>query len=71
MTEELSQEKRALVAVLERLAVQFPSFSEDDLLAAIAAAHEQFDGAKVRDFVPIFVERQARTILKNRDPHDD
>ncbi|OZC60350.1 hypothetical protein CH267_05245 [Rhodococcus sp. 06-621-2] len=50
------EEQRALDEIRSRLAVQFP---EADVDAAVAEAHRKFDGGSIRDFVPLFVEKDA------------
>ncbi|AYJ48063.1 three-helix bundle dimerization domain-containing protein [Rhodococcus sp. P1Y] len=54
------EEQRALDEVRDRLAAMFPG---SDVAAIVAESHRRFDGGKIRDFVPLFVERDARTRL--------
>jgi hypothetical protein len=52
-------ERVAVERVKQRLADQFSGTSPDQVHRAVDTAHQRFDGAKIRDFVPIFVERSA------------
>lgn len=60
-----AHEAREIGEVVERLRDRFPDISEDRIRAVVTDAHQEFDGRPIRDFVPVFVERSARTILTN------
>jgi len=56
-------EGRALAEVVERLVDRFPDLPEDRI-RVVASSHQEFEGMRIRDFVPILVERHARAQLK-------
>jgi len=56
-------ERRALAEVVDRLFDRFPDLSEDRVRAVVTATHQKFEGMRIRDFVPILVERHAREQL--------
>lgn len=58
-------EGRALAEVVERLVDRFPDLPEDRIRAVVASTHREFEGHRIRDFVPILVERHARAQLKD------
>ena len=55
-------EQTVVAQVLRRLGSQY-ALPESDLDMAVRAALAEFDGAKVRLFLPVFVERRVRTRL--------
>nr|WP_296773526.1 hypothetical protein [Rhodococcus sp. (in: high G+C Gram-positive bacteria)] len=59
----VDEERRALNDVRDRLRLQFSTVAPDEVDTAVAHAHRKFDGGKIRDFVPLFVERAAREHL--------
>lgn len=59
-------ETQAVVQVCERLEARFPELSTDSVDGAVATAHRGFDGCRVRRYVPVLVERQARAALDAR-----
>jgi hypothetical protein len=46
-----------------RLALRFPAVSGDQVAAVVRACYSRFDGRPIRDYVPLFVERGARSRL--------
>jgi hypothetical protein len=56
-------EKAALADIAARLAGQFPELSAAEIANAIQGRYDAFDGSRIRDFVPILVERSVRTEL--------
>ncbi|WP_202872942.1 three-helix bundle dimerization domain-containing protein [Kribbella capetownensis] len=59
-----SDEDRAISEVIDRLAKQFPAVSADEVADAVGQSRPEFDNARVRDFVPLFVERGAKARLR-------
>lgn len=53
------EEERLIAHAVTRLSAKYPSISADVVADAVASAHAHFDGHKVRDFVPLLVERMA------------
>jgi hypothetical protein len=49
--------------VADRLAHQYPSLPASTVSEVVQELHHRFDGARVREFVPLLVERRARTAL--------
>lgn len=49
--------------VKDRLASEFANVSSDDVRIAVERAYARFEARPIRDFVPLFVERNARTEL--------
>ena len=59
-----SREEDAIRAVTERLKSTYSGTrTTDEIEAAVAAAHASFSDRRVRDFVPVLVERKARATL--------
>ncbi|WP_406005136.1 three-helix bundle dimerization domain-containing protein [Streptomyces sp. NBC_00637] len=59
-----STEADAVRRVAERLRIAYQGrCGSGQVDAAVAAAAEHFDDSRVRDFVPVLVERRARSIL--------
>ncbi|RYU14779.1 three-helix bundle dimerization domain-containing protein [Nocardioides iriomotensis] len=56
-------EETRVADVRARLRERFPDLDEDLITRAVDEAHRALDGASVRDFVPILVEKRARDVL--------
>jgi hypothetical protein len=52
--------------VERRMLGEYDDLPEVQVLQAIAQAHNRFADRRIRDFVPLFVERRARTELSNK-----
>lgn len=66
VTERTSAEERNRVAeVVERLRGRYPAVPADRIVAVVSEAHREFDSARVRDFVPVLVEKRAREVLRS------
>jgi hypothetical protein len=59
---ELS-EQTILDQLVDRLVLGFPAVSGDQVAAVVSAYYSRFDGRPIRDYVPLFVERGARSKL--------
>ena len=57
-------EFEALVYFADRLRVRFPEVDEDTVFALIAEELESFDGARLRDYVPVLVEHNVLRRLR-------
>jgi hypothetical protein len=62
--------------VIERLTAQFPAESPAEIELLVHRIHERFADARVRDFVPLLVEKAARQAVgvypievTGEDPH--
>lgn len=64
MTRELINEDDAAAEIVERLSARFPNAPAADVVAAVADARQHFERAKVRDFVPVLIEREAKARLE-------
>lgn len=60
-----TRESDAMRQIVGRLRRQFPELPPERIDDAVYGHYNEFDGHPIRDFVPIFVERDAR-----RDLHD-
>ena len=56
-------ETRAVTEVAQRLTVSFPDVAPDVIQDTVHASHQRFAGSPIRDFVPVLVERAAKTSL--------
>ena len=56
-------ETRAVTEVSHRLAASFPEVAPDVVEQVVHASHQQFAGSPIRDFVPVLVERYAKSSL--------
>jgi hypothetical protein len=58
-----TEETRVLHQVSARLRSRFPQAEPDRLRRAVESAYHELDGARIRDFVEILVEREAADSL--------
>ena len=56
-------EARAVAEVTRRLSTRFPDVPVDVVSATVHDCHAQFAGSPIRGFVPVLVERMARSSL--------
>lgn len=56
-------EDRAVAEIAERLRDRFPDVPDERITAAVDDARASFDSAKVRDFVPLLIEKEAKARL--------
>ena len=56
-------ETRMLLQISARLRSRFPEAEPDRLRRAVESAFHELDGARIRDFVEILVEREAVSSL--------
>ena len=59
-------EEKALAEIVARLQERFPDTPHDDVVAAVDYAQTTFQSAKVRDFVPVLIEKEAKARLKGK-----
>lgn len=65
MIERVSSDERDRVAeVADRLRVRYPAVPHERIDEVVAQAHRELDAARVRDFVPVLVEKRARDLLR-------
>jgi hypothetical protein len=60
------EEIRAIDEVVRRLSSHFPHIDARTIQTAVDREHRDFDGSRIRDFVPLFVERNAAHHLQHR-----
>jgi hypothetical protein len=65
---DTAHEEREIKEVVERLTARFPHEQPERIRGVVDAAHAQFKGNPIRDFVPVFVERVARDTLNQPTP---
>jgi hypothetical protein len=65
MTNDVANEDHEVDAIIERLKDRFPQTSPTAIATVVDSARESFEQAKVRDFVPLFIEREARARLED------
>jgi flagellar motor switch protein FliM len=68
MTEQTPAERqraeaKALDKIAERVAAQFPELSTQRIVDSIHVHFSEFDGVRVRDFIPVLVERAVKADL--------
>lgn len=56
-------EQAVLGEVVERLAGRYPTLPPDTISDVVHDLHARFDGAPIREYVPLFVERRAHSAL--------
>jgi len=59
-------EETLLAEIQRRLLDEFPSTSPLVVNTLIRTEHARFETSRIRDFVPLFVEKRARRELKRR-----
>jgi hypothetical protein len=57
------REVAAIRQVTQRLHERFPQVPATTVEATVALQYHRFDNSRIRDYVPIFVERNAREEL--------
>jgi len=60
------REAAALAQTTQRLRSRFPILEPGEIESVVQLHYESFDGSKIRDFVPILVERAAADELRGR-----
>ena len=59
-----SDETQAIDQVIDRLSQRFPSLERAHIANVVQDEHEQLEEGRVRDFVPVLVEKAAKNRLK-------
>jgi hypothetical protein len=57
-------EQAALEHLTQRLIDQFPEVAPETIVRAVRGEYDEYEDSKVRDFVPILVERTVRADLR-------
>lgn len=61
----LHNEARALTDAIDRLATRFPLHSRATIAEIVNQTHQAYDDSRLRDFIPLLVEREARRKLEH------
>jgi hypothetical protein len=56
-------EATVIAGVVQRLTTTYAQVPADDVARAVDEALARFEGSRIREFVPLFVERQVRAQL--------
>ena len=64
-------ETRAVREVVQRLSASYPHVAADVVQHTVRTSYEQFADSRIRDFVPVLVERMARTSLGSKTSSPD
>lgn len=59
-------EEKAIAEIADRLQERFPDASRESVVDAIEKSRATFTDAKVRDFVPVLIEKEAKAHLKGK-----
>ncbi|MEZ3162236.1 three-helix bundle dimerization domain-containing protein [Microbacterium sp. BWT-B31] len=59
-------EERAVAEIAVRLQERFPDATPQAIAAAIEQARDSLSGAKVKDFVLVLIEKEAKARLKGK-----
>lgn len=55
-----AEEQRQIAHVVDRLTEAFPYVPDHVITETVDAVHRRFEQARIREFVPLFVERSCR-----------
>jgi hypothetical protein len=58
-------EETSVAEVQARLTDKFPQISPNDIAAIVSRVYARYEGSRIRDFVPLLVERGVRAELLN------
>ncbi len=61
-------EVSAMTDLVERLTGRFPELTRDEIERAVHGRYEQFEESRIRDFVPVLVERAVRREMRSEAP---
>lgn len=64
-----SNDQETLQRLISRLTDVFPELDRAEIERVVYGRYADFEQSKVRDFVPVLVERQARAELAKSSPH--
>lgn len=56
-------EQAQLAEVVQRLTIDYPNVAPTAVIEVVNELHARFNGARLREYVPMLVERNARTAL--------
>ena len=64
-------ETRAVTEVVQRLVAAYPALAADVVQQTVQTTYARFAGSPIRDFVPVLVERMAKTDLSQSSVYAD
>ena len=70
MTNEID-ERASVAQITERLSPRYPHLAPRHVASVVAAAYDGMSTARVRDFAPVLVERQAKGLLRDEEARAD
>jgi hypothetical protein len=62
MITTISEETR-IAEMVQQLKASYPSLPPDTVVEVVNTMRHAFSGSRIREYVPLFVERRARTAL--------
>jgi len=65
MTHEPPSAEATIAEIVQRLSGQFPTYPTSTILEVVTDAYDELKDARVRDFVEVLVEKQAKKHLKH------
>ena len=67
MTHEPPTPDATIAEIVERLSVQFPAYPASTIRDVVTGAYDELKDARVKDFIEVLVEKQAKKRLKHLD----
>lgn len=64
MTHEPPTAEQTIAEIVARLSERFPATAPETIRTVVTEVYAEFSDAKVRDFVEVLVEKQAKKRLK-------
>ena len=58
-----SDETKSIDTVIAALELRFPTLPRPEIEEVVGHTYHQFDGAPIRDYIPVLVQRGARNQL--------
>jgi hypothetical protein len=65
MTHEPPAPEQTIAEIVSRLQTRFPDLPEATIVDAVTTAYDELKDARVKDFVEVLVEKQAKKQLKH------
>ncbi|SFR92304.1 Protein of unknown function [Microbacterium sp. cf046] len=65
MTHDPPPAEKTIDEIVERLATRFPDYPTSTVRDVVTQTYAEFEDARVRDFVEVLVEKQAKKRLKH------
>lgn len=64
MTHEPPSRDATITEIADRLGAQYPAIAASTVREIVTQSYDEFEDARVRDFVEVLVEKQAKKRLK-------